>query len=821
MPVTDIFWDTDVGYDLHVIRGATSPRLDKRLWIDQDPGRLVKGDAPPAGVVVRFNPQFAGAPSNHGVTVDTSTGAVTAAAAAPVPLLRNFLIKANVNDTVAGNTFEVSIRIHIHQSISKIWLTPDPLTIHHLADGLRFSVLAQFDDGTIGDVSNWPNLRWSTSDAAKVEVDASTGVLVAKQSNVQAVITVREERLPPAQQPTATATVKTESPWFLPKAPDFIAGKGAAHWNDVPNILFLPDGFKASEKGDYERLVRAIVRQLNQRKTLTPFQLIKDDVNYWSYFVPSPEDGISLLPECTAEVRQGGKIWGAVVPQPEKPRPGSWTLEEMVHEVGLPVAIDDPPGRPLVGPGGKLTDWQTLYGPHVTQALVRASYPDWLKLATRRVLNERNSAFGIALGERPQVEQKRVSRHISFHPRRTTSFHLDDFLESFEVGGVPMGRIWTTGKDYGLVGFVCKSLFIGGVNVTDYFACSLGGSIEHQLQISPSGNGLDIVPSPVPKRPTSELVAVVAHEAAHSLEIGDEYGGNGPLPDSVSDGNLQLRSTLINAATPPQLVGNKVKWDAWPRIEKAGVLTQVLQAAGANDFKIFIQKKRSIRKKNPQQPGETFDFAVGDIVRLRKPFLLLDPPVSPSDRLRVLNVDPNTHPNEVEILVSVLGNAPTPADYPIDSLLIAPVRAPDGPGGTLGDDLSLMSRVIRDHITASGGPLNAPLGSPLQACVDDNSDIQPARNLPAAVIAARTGTPQQQRRPRYNSWIIGLYDGGDGTYCGIYHPTGACQMRSHTVYGNTKVYGFCPVCRYIIVDRLAPHMHGPNDEYFQERDPQP
>ena len=74
-------------------------------------------------------------------------------------------------------------------------------------------------------------------------------------------------------------------------------------------------------------------------------------------------------------------------------------------------------------------------------------------------------------------------------------------------------------------------------------------------------------------------------------------------------------------------------------------------------------------------------------------------------------------------------------------------------------------------------------------------------------------------KPRFRPWIHGMYDAGDGVHCGVFHPTGACIMRSLRVPSDSAelpgvVYRFCHVCRYILVDELDPSLHGAIDQDY-------
>jgi hypothetical protein len=57
----------------------------------------------------------------------------------------------------------VDTRVHIHESVKQIWLTPAALTVHVAADRPKFTVLAEFEDGVVGDITAWTNLSWSST----------------------------------------------------------------------------------------------------------------------------------------------------------------------------------------------------------------------------------------------------------------------------------------------------------------------------------------------------------------------------------------------------------------------------------------------------------------------------------------------------------------------------------------------------------------------------------------------------------------------------------------------------------------------------------
>lgn len=46
----------------------------------------------------------------------------------------------------------------------------------------------------------------------------------------------------------------------------------------------------------------------------------------------------------------------------------------------------------------------------------------------------------------------------------------------------------------------------------------------------------------------------------------------------------------------------------------------------------------------------------------------------------------------------------------------------------------------------------------------------------------------------------------------MYRPTGVCLMRLSKFRDEAQAYQFCPVCRYAVIDLLAPSKHGQNED---------
>ena len=495
MSLVSLLWANTSGSDIHLLPGLVSPEL-KRLLRAGDLNTAtndveVKQLFNMTGLSVTFSAQLAGGPAGHGITMSTTTGEVTVDSDAMKG--HSFLITATA--TQGTDTATARIRVNIHGAIDQLWLTPKVLTVRKGAKNMRLSVLAQFDDGVIGDITNWSPfekpggpadhtyvrpknsddrvLAWESeimSGTSIVKVDPDTGVLDATGESGITKVTVRRQG-----GQAASASVVCAKPWSTPVKLTHISGPGVKQVNFVPNILFLPDGFQDGDKNEYERLVRFVVTRLSTRNRTRPFQAFTGRINYFMGWVPSPDPGISVLNELYQNKKdKAGENRGVELPSVARRAPDKWQLDDLINAIGLPT----PKGDPIISTpdGDRLTTWQSLYGPDVTKPRVQRLFADWLDRNDRLLLNERDTAFHMAFGDRPALDGTTYDRGIAINPRRLHEDDFNTFLDSLQgPKGETFGNpLWSTGKDKRLIVILCRSTRHGGLNNGQTIGVSLG-----------------------------------------------------------------------------------------------------------------------------------------------------------------------------------------------------------------------------------------------------------------------------------------------------------------------------------------------------------
>ena len=945
------------GYDIHVLRNTTSLPLRSILMLKDD-GNLVRADSAtlPADVTaIIFRGEFApvgNQPQNtqegHGVRLDIRTGAVTATSNPPTPRLRSFIVNATILRTAGGALGPFPIRFHIHESVTEIWLTPSTLTLPGDAAGHRLSVLARFDDDTVGDITHLASaptgpgqlpesgFTWTSSDNVCVGVDrqgqlSGNFVLFSCSSTITA--TLRQPGWPTL---STSAQVTVVEPWAERRLSQrdlvLVGGPGLNVANEVPNILLLPDGFldTPEDRSDFDRLAALAVHRLSHSSSTTPFDLLSGSINYWSAFIPSRERGTSTLPELI----EVPTLFDG--PQPQSPTPVTTlavngarsagdiqidfvratlhgnlpvdvhfrigndptlytttndvtaaanalrgvaftpslaqnaannapvtiisqrasvnqllveapALSNLVRVVGLPVPAERLTQRSTPTQlQAKVTEWTTLYGAvRITPLNVNhAIFDAWARLLPdHRLADEKDTALGIANEDRPRAIARANPTTLTWHPLRTLRTELDLFLATLEFDSTIIGQTWTipqggpAGKDRALVFVLVRGVHNAGSNTArpqPIVTMTLVDQPRVRVQFG-AGRSMQIVSHDLLRDRgsfpalTNFVLATIAHEAAHSFGIADEYGGAATMPNAGIDvertfdnGNVTPGSE-VQAGAP--LTGDRLRW-RWPRILRAAVLAAPPdpEPGAPNVFTI------KLRPGHPSNAGFNL-FQINDVVHLRQrplvrpstatpptlTFALESPPLTVISPTRPLATDEL----QVRLQTGTLNRADFSATGIHAPILFTP-RPASAAAAAAGDRYAeLMSQFIRAHITATARPLNASPTAATHTCTPPPGlgfkAAQAASNLPAV------GSFPRGRFPAIPSRIVGAYEGGATFSCNVFHPAGMCIMRepladraeqqiTHFLEGDIHI--FCPVCRYIIVDNIDPRLHGNIDSVY-------
>ena len=313
--------------------------------------------------------------------------------------------------------------------------------------------------------------------------------------------------------------------------------------------------------------------------------------------------------------------------------------------------------------------------------------------------------------------------------------------------------------------------------------------------------GLNAVALDLPAAPASveaNVARTLAHELGHSLGLGDEYVefdepfsevGRRPFANLQRESDAQVP----DPADPDKrfLHGNEIQWN-WHRIVAAAVVNgDITPGLALDEFRI------------PVSPDVSFRFSVGDVVRLRA--RAWGQPLSKLGRFDVssdLTIIARPEPDAIVVRAVGLISAQL---FPPGSLLYRPKPAPSSVLSPLYPYAEMVAKNIKDAITLNKKPLvdvPGPNNRPQLPAVDFEDGRTPVAGLHI----------EPEDLPR----IVGLYAGGGTFVSGIFHPTGQCMMRnSHDAHSE-----FCAVCRYVIVDLVAPEFHPEIDADYDKVYPQ-
>jgi hypothetical protein len=922
MPIKRIFWDVNAGRDIHVLRGGVTrdPALGLKFVQDDAAGTQHFADDylnQFADVTLTFTPLFKGTAQGsefighqNGITVSRTAGFVTVDAAIGINVKHNFIIEVEARNVGDGRIFREAIRVHVHASVTQVWLTPDQLTVRpifgpgdQIDSRYRFAVRAQFDDGLVGDLTDGHGVTWSEPgghvNASNGRISLLAGDRPGDTFPVRATLPLS---LGGASTP-AGPSIRIESALSAQATPPQItpvAGSGlpsAATVEDSLNVLLVSNGFK--DRGPFDRIVDSFVHHLTTNQLTKPFNLLSGRMKFWKLFLAAEGVGISICSEvATFGIRPLARPIPAVRRPPANPpppgEPARWDLSNLLYAVGLPVRGDDAPERT---PALLKDEWRQLL-----QTDPKPNIKDdelvlqWKKLARRTLIDEVDDGFpGLALGAVPAASNGNTT-FLVLHSNRAGSGGSLVRMVLGTLGsasrtlpdGRPIGTLWReagtavsattnaagyaigartitlaaagtgrilsgdtitfagdpnryvvelgTGSDVSSGGMIelaapglLTALPASAVAITmapfrhrnadfvvfisplrggraantpasggRYIVLGCGDEEVFPLRAVPGKNAfaLDIV---APSSVESSVSRTLAHELGHSLGLGDEYVEFDEPFSEVGRrfGNLQLErdAQIQDPADPTRRIlhGDQIQWN-WHRITAAAIVNgDITHGPGLDEFRI------------PVMPDVSFRFSVGDVLRLRvrpagQPLKKLDSFEVSEDLIIIARPEPDA------IHVRALG-AISAQRFPPGSLLYRPKPAPRSVLSSHYPYAEMVAKNVKEAITRNWKALidaPGPNHMPQFPIVDE--DPTTGRTAVADLRIDADDLPR----------IVGLYPGGGTFVSGIFHPTGQCMMRNSRD-GHAE---FCAVCRYIIVDLVAPEFHPEIDADYDKFYPQ-
>jgi hypothetical protein len=300
-------------WDIHVLRGFSVLALRSRLQVRDRADRKWKAfDTYSVGnhdVAVEFRPVFNAVESptefqGFGITVNKDTGEISTTAGPVANQPHNFIVEAVVVRNTGGDDVDNAvIRIHLHDSITRIFLTPETLTVRRPADPsgtgtqynpntrYAFTVRALFDDHTIGDVTFAPELGiWTPEDFFWLDADSGIQrISIPANTQLGAPIQVKIATSAFWGSHEATGHIMVRQPWEVE------TDLPAIEWVDghpstldetltpehVPNVLFLACGFPDPSRPFFEQHTGLLVKNLTTTSLLQPYSYLAKSLNFW------------------------------------------------------------------------------------------------------------------------------------------------------------------------------------------------------------------------------------------------------------------------------------------------------------------------------------------------------------------------------------------------------------------------------------------------------------------------------------------------------------------------------------------------------------
>lgn len=820
------------GCDLHLIHGTAAPagvaQTIKMIAIPMQNARDVAAD--PQTVYTGFNPSV----------VTVANGTFTPVGVGDTVALVTF------TDTAAGNTVHTGyVRVRVHGSLTSLQIANRHITLRAGSANSIPTVFAAFDDLPVADVTGhaWVNVSVGAGASFSVTAGDPLGRLHAPAgtAGTQGVVLARAGTVTSASVPVTVVQELSAERRIL--NPVRYHGEHTTR----RNILFLGEGFP--DKDSFERHVLQVVDRMFSSSAYSPYPQLAEHINVWTAFEPSPggaamEPGITVGPLVNED--------GEPFPIDFNPPSNYYSARDLTALVGLPPG----PGSPADAKAAR-TAWVAIAG-FIPDALVDENFNAWKRQVKLAPTAPKDSTFGIIYGNRPggplappkqppTTHVPNADAHwellpalpnvtVSTDPRRlpenadfpghlnpaggpTVNAFFQTYLESLKYGIDPnhpdyhVGRVWLNqGADAGLIALLVYDEMIGGTAISFLDVNGVLRRLAMQVSLG-NQNSVKLVANTTPRDHTAtlekpvyeQIAAILAHELAHALSLGDEYenihGDGGSDATGVNAAQFEMSSNLMHASNildmtvnPHVVKGANIKWN-WPRIVIASPLSKDVDPGANGATTIQLEPSQGLKWKTAR------DKALDVYLRVRElnPGAPQSTWAAPSGPFKIAEITGDT--------LVLKGPVVSPLVYRAGSVLYQPAM-----NGTALR--TLVDPAVVMHLAQKG-----PFGINNDPTIPSND----AEDAPKV---------EGLSKPKHAESVIGIYDGGGTFNTNVFRPAGNCRMRDigYTTYWTTdwifhfipfpretwRVQGFCFVCKYILVNVIWPGAYDLLDREYPE-----
>jgi hypothetical protein len=610
---------------------------------------------------------------------------------------------------------------------------------------------------------------------------------------------------------------------------------------EMHNILFLAEGFRASEQAKFDRIVQEVADGLFTDELHAPFNTLVGSFNVFKAFQASKEHtltcGFRINDESTPELSTGSAIPYEYRISDDK---NLYSVVELVQRVGLPLRNE------TATPAQIKARWasQSLhdYDPaKVSDTLIEA----WRKQKSLGMLEARDTFFGLMLGDRyannrllssgtplatpasdvagnanlavliarayeyfrPDDPARSMGPDPRRHPPELFGYNQESvgaplmrYIAGLRLAGAPhtaIGTQWVPGATFkqsrGLIAMITNDDMNGGTNFNalTVTANTLNAHTRLDFEYPGTNTATKKVMRRTPPAEVDEdlgdVIKTVAHEFGHSFHLGDEYE---TFPADKGDSNSGYDNIVAlhdifsdpNWATnhSRQVDAAKVKWFDLLRMRLSARLVEDSTQAGAS-IEVRIDPRQIPRWEAEKAATRT---AYLRRIRISPQGAQLPLAVGDADYLVRLDIgDIDAARGSIRLGGLELPSPPFPV-FPKGSLLFVPQR-------DAADNLVfVVEKKVRDFITGNHLPLNQDT---------DTTHVNAEGDDPVSIPDFKPPCKSQR--------LVGLYEGASNYSGLVYRPAGNCKMRKH---GDS----YCHVCKWLITNRVDPSLHDVIDRLY-------